>query len=240
MNIDFQKLAQLLIPTFLRKTFLIELIAPLMSPLQIMHSQFNLWFEEARYKANTNASVISLTHIIQREFDVIATIEELDGKPTDFMVTVSGTVDEVRLRTLINQYKIAGRSFTFRIGSVAYVCGFSNHVCEDIIELNSVAFIEHVCEDTREVYITAIIWQYSIVFTASRQVKSDITIAGNIIGHGGNGVSFTGSSFNVVILANAAVGSDSISTDQANIYTLDKSLISISPASDAYFNYILL
>lgn len=240
MNIDYNKLVQLLLPTFLRKTFLIELFRPLVVQLQTLQSQFNLWLNDARYKANSNASVISLTELIQRELDVLANIEELDGLPTDFKVTVSGTVDEVRLRSLINQYKIAGRSFTFRVGNVIYSSEFINHVQEDLIELYSCEFIGHVTEEGRDVTLTYTLEATQISFTASRPVMSELSIQGVIRGRTAAGLNYTVTSFEVVILVGEITGVDDsivINIIPGETYTFTHNSSSITPSSDSYFNY---
>lgn len=241
MNIDYSKLVQLLLPTFLRKSVLIELLRTLIGPLQIMHSQANLWFDDARYKANTNASVISLIHLIEREFDVLATIEELDGQPTDFKVTVSGTVDEVRLRALLNQYKIAGRSFTFRIGSVVYSSSFINHVCEDIIAVYSVEFIDYVCEESGYIYLSFGIGTRDITVNASRPVTSEISISGFIRGRMPSGVTYNATSFGVTILEGESMGTGDIILDPVSgeYYFVQESSVDIIPNSDTYFTYII-
>ena len=244
MNIDYNKLVQLLLPTFIRKNVLVELIWPMVAQLQIMHSQFNLWFDEARYKANTNASVVSLTELIQREFDVLANIEELDGLPTDFKVNVSGAVEEVRLRSLINQYKIAGRSFTFRVGTVGYSCGFINHRCEDITELYSVEFTDHVCESDGIILITSVLSVISadtlrVRVTASANVTSGVAVSGIISGYETGGGVLPIETFNVTILTGEATAQVDVGIPMGNYsYSLEHESIEIFPGSDQYYTYL--
>lgn len=240
MNIDYSKLVQLLLPTFLRKTFLVEFFRPLAVELQNLHSQFNLWLNDARYKANANASVVALTHLIQRELDVLVSIEEMDGKPTDFKVTVSGTVGEQRLRSLINQYKIAGRSFIFRIGNVAYSCGFINHVCEDITILYFVDFTDYACEDDGGVEISGYITDSDAFFSASRNVYSELSISGTILGRDSQGVQFYAGAFDVVILEHERNGYSAVTlnTVAGAYYFIAEGSVQITPSSDSYYSYI--
>jgi hypothetical protein len=112
----------------------------------VASNDFELFSDDAMYKANANASVISLEHHINREFDARAKITELDGKPVDFLVAVTGSVDEIRLRALIDQYKPAGKSYVFRIQEVVFTSRFIDHVCENMAVVYTSRFIEHVCE----------------------------------------------------------------------------------------------
>ena len=244
MNIDFSKLVQLLLPTFLRKEVLIELIRTMIWPLLDLHSRFNLWADSARYKANMNASVIALERHIQRELDVLAVIEEMDGKPTDFLVTVSGTVDEHRLKSLLDQYKLAGRSFIFRIGTVAYSCSFINHQCEDITELFEVEFTDHVCESDGIILITSVLSVISadtlrVRVTASANVTSDVTVSGIISGYETGGGVLPIETFNVTILTGEATAQVDVGIPMGNYsYSLEHESIEIFPGSDEYYTYL--
>ena len=241
MNIDYYKLVQLLLPVSLRKPVLVEFIRSLIWQVPALNSRFVLWAGNARYKANLNASVMALERLIQQEFDVPATIEELDGKPTDFLVNVSGSVDEVRLKALIGQYKLAGRSYTFRVGSAVYSCEFTNYACEDIREVFTLEFKEHYCEDDRNVYLSSVLMMIDaenleISFQASHTVKSDLTIAGRIIAVNNNG-HFVAGEFR----ANMANGNSSILIEVpvgiGSNYAIDSGFLTITPSGDSYFNY---
>lgn len=239
MNIDYSKLVQLLLPTFLRKEVLIELVRTMIWPLLDLSSRFNLWADSARYKANMNASVIALERHIQRELDVLAVIEEMDGKPIDFLVNVSGIVEEHRLKSLIDQYKLAGRSFAFRIGSVAYSCSFINHVCEDIIELYSVEFTDHVCEDDGGVYLSAYITPTSVVITASKNVMSEISMLATISGRDGNGDVFYAGEFEANFIPGDKTVTVAITLNEVTgaYYFIEEQSVHILPDSDSYYTY---
>lgn len=241
MNIDYSKLVQLLLPTFLRKEVLIELIRTMIWPLLDLHSRFNLWADSARYKANMNASVIALESHIQREFDVLAVIEEMDGKPIDFLLNVSGTVEEHRLKSLIDQYKLAGRSFAFRIGTVAYSCGFINHVCEDIIETYSVEFTDHVCEDNSTVYLSLYLTDTEAVASSDRPVGFNVTLSGEVYGRTSMGDEFYAGTFGVTIAANETYAANPITLNTVDgaYYYFKPELVSISTDLDNYYTYKL-
>ena len=86
----------------MRSNRLAELIRVLTREAESAYNQFNLQVPDWMYKINANASVISLKHHIKRELDVDAVITELDGKPIDFLVSVTGFVDEQRLKAMID------------------------------------------------------------------------------------------------------------------------------------------
>ena len=130
MGIDLLKLIRSLLVTFMRSNRLAELIRVFTREAESAYNQFNFNVPDWMYKINANASVISLQHHIKRELDVDALITELDGKPIDFLVEVTGFVDESQLRALIDNFKLSGKSYVFRVGSIVFSCQFTNHVCE--------------------------------------------------------------------------------------------------------------
>jgi hypothetical protein len=154
MRVDLLKLIQDFLLSFIRKSKVIEFIRSLVMPVQKATNDFELFSYEAMYRANANASAISLEHHIEREFDVKAKISEMDGKPVDFLVVIAGSVDEVRLRALIDQYKPAGKSYVFKIQEVVFSSQFIEHVCENMAVVFSSRFIEHVCETRQENTVT--------------------------------------------------------------------------------------
>jgi hypothetical protein len=146
MRVDLLKLIQYLLLPSLRKPKAVEFIRSLVSQATEAHNDFELSGYDRMYRANANASVISLEHHIKREFDARAVITNLDGKPTDFLVTVDGNVDEARLRALIDRYKLAGRSYVFKIQDVTFTSKFVDYVCENMKVAYTSKFVDHVCE----------------------------------------------------------------------------------------------
>ena len=129
MNINSHKLIKLLLPTFMRGNRIIEFIRVMLLQLENSYNTFNANVPDWLYKANANASVISLTHHVKRELDVDILITELDGTPIDFLVTVQGFVDYGQLSKLIDTYGLAGKSYVFENGEITYTCEWINHVC---------------------------------------------------------------------------------------------------------------
>lgn len=245
MFIDWNKYVRILLPSFMRKPVLTEFIRSLTWQVPFLNSAFNVWADSAKYKANVNASVIALEKLIQREFDVLATITELDGQPTDFLVTIDGTVDDAAVKALVNQFKLAGKSYTFKLGTVSFTASFDNYVCEDIIELLSASFTDYVCEDDGNVLINTTLRVYSIdtflvVSEATKNVASNVTITGNIVGYGSGGSQTFVASFSVTVASGTKTNQVNVSYTNTPglVYAIDESSINISPASDSYYNYI--
>lgn len=243
MIIDWHKYISLLLPLRMRTQRMIELVRTLVWQVPQLASRFNVWEQTAIYKGKITASTIALEKLIEREFGVLATIEELDGQPTDFLVNVAGPVDEVRLKALIDQYKLAGRSYAFKLGAVVYTSEFTNHVCEDIIELVTAAWIDHVCEDDGVVEIRG--WllkntqdQWEVLLKASRPVKSDLSISGRIEGTDGD-VTFWAGDFVGTFPADASQVNLNVTIDVIGglYYWIDGPSVGIDPASDIYYSY---
>ena len=138
MKINLQKYIADLLPTGLRRLGNIEFIRSLLQQVASVYGGFNRQVSDWLYKAHADASVLSLQHHIRREFDVDAAITELNGKPLDFLVTVTGAVDENALRAFIDKYKLAGKSFSFVTGNVSYTAEWLNHQCEIVLNENAI------------------------------------------------------------------------------------------------------
>ena len=179
MIIDFLKLIILTLPTRLRNLQIVELFRTLMQQLQVVFFRFTGRLQAWRYRIMSDASILSLKETIRRELEIDATITELSGRPTDFLVEVSGIYDENRLRALIDANKLAGKSYTFRLGETAYTAEFTNHLCENIIAIYTAEFSDYMCEDDMVVYIKLSAHKVSdgiwfIGATASRPVASNV------------------------------------------------------------------
>ncbi|MDR1370949.1 MAG: hypothetical protein LBJ72_12630 [Dysgonamonadaceae bacterium] len=247
MRVDLLKFIQDWLFSMFRKPGIIEFIRSLLLEVPKAHNSFELFSYDAKYKANANASVISLEHHINREFDVKAKITELDGKPIDFLVTVTGTVDEVRLRSLIDKYKLAGKSYVFKIGEVIYTAGFINFECENIIEAYTVEFNDHVCEEDNEVYFTVTIlptensgaanehkWQVKV--NSTKPVRGDLRLdiwVPFIYSDGQDRLAIT----SVFLSSGENEAYADLSLYETEVTFLGWEIHSITPNHDSYYNY---
>lgn len=230
MRVDAGKLVQMLLPGKWRNVRLIEWIRTHLVQLPSLQDGFNLWAEEMKFKGNMNASVLSLQKLIERELSALVSIEEMDGKPFDFMVNVAGNVDERQLKDLVNRYKLAGKSFTFRIGSVSYQAEFSNHVCEDLVSDFTAEFIDHVCEIDPVFYLSGYVTSEKVYFYVSRELEYDITIYGDIHGRDTLGAEFYAGSFELQMLAGQKQGNISVTlqTVDGAYYYMYKNLLNVT------------
>lgn len=145
MKIDFHKLIELLLPTFLRSPRILALLRVLVAkPLQRLFVPFYIWRTKSRYESSVTPQVCSLIHAIERTFDCVAEITELDGKPYDFLVSIDRSADLNAIREFIDKHKLAGKSYIFRLGDAAFSATWLNHVDEHLIEEYATTWIEHV------------------------------------------------------------------------------------------------
>lgn len=245
MIINWYKYIREMLPPRLRLTRLVELLRVLVFQIPKIGSDFDLSLAQLKYKVNINASVIALEKLIETELDALADIEELDGKPFDFLVNVHSPVDETLLKALVNKYKIAGKSFAFKLGAVDYTSEFINHECEDIIELYTAEFTDYICEEDGINKITLFLGftgsgSMRITAKARQLVKSDISITGSVVGYNNNQNVLDGGNFNITINAGSANGSDDIEMNsEAESYNFNVSMLTVSPSSDEYYNYVI-
>lgn len=144
MKIDFYELVELLTPTFLRRSRLLSMLRVMVAnPLQRLFVRFHLWRNKSRYEASVSPQVISLIHAIERTFDCVAEITELDGKPYDFLVSIDRSADLNAIREFIDRHKLAGKSYVFRLGDAAFSVTWLNHVDEHLVEEYSAEWIDH-------------------------------------------------------------------------------------------------
>jgi len=237
MRIDLLKMIRNLLFSGIRKPKVTEFIRSLLAEVPKACNDFELFSCDAKYRANANASVISLEHHIEREFDVKVKITELDGKPFDFLVTTTGSVDENRLKVLIDNYKLYGKSYVFSLEGVVFTAEFTDYVCENMTEFYSAEFTNYVCEKKEVVEVTISAYaRHSFGWTVEarpdKPVKSVISIHGRLRMdtnemnsfymqlHPEGGVS----SFDILSVATGLA---------ENAIILDL----FSPSSDEYYNY---
>lgn len=144
MQINLIKLISDLLNTRIRSTLLVQMLFALTSHAAVVLNKVKLLTLDLLYRINADASVISLQNQIKRELDVDAVITELNGQPVDFLVTINGFVDENRLRALITDRKLAGKSFVFVTGDTTYTATWINHVCAQVYTDNIIYITQSI------------------------------------------------------------------------------------------------
>lgn len=158
--VDFDKLIELLLPTFLRKERVLNLLRVLIvEQVKKMSNEFQLWKFNADYDAAVTSQVCSLEAAIARNFDVTAYIKELDGRPYDFIVEFDRPADLSKISEFINRHKLAGKSFLFQTGESAYTARWVNYVYENIITAYTGKWIDYVNEDDCVIVVKAYLYQ---------------------------------------------------------------------------------
>lgn len=90
-DVNFKRLALLLLPTFLRRPLLAAFAYAFVSPLQYLHTRFILWKRESDYRLEHNGQVCYLRALLNDKFD-----------PIERRITITETVENVGF---INMHK---------------------------------------------------------------------------------------------------------------------------------------
>ena len=219
MRINLYKLIRSLLVTFMRTIRLTELIGVFTREVETAYNQFNLSVPDLMYKINAKASVISLQHHIKRELGVDAAITELDGKPIDFLVSITGFVDESQLRALIENYKLSGKSFVFKVGNEVYTAKFGNWYCESLYDNNLLT----PQFDTNHVWVTSAL-----------DVTSTLTITVRV------DISGRPSQTHTVTIPNEGNESNHLTIIDGSFFVSISgvTILAVNPVRDTYYNYI--
>lgn len=166
MKIDYNKLVELLLPTFLRRPRILALLRVLVAkPLQQLFVRFHIWRLQSRYEASVSPQVCSLIHAIERTFDCVAEITELDGKPYDFLVSIDRSADLNAIREFIDKHKLAGKSYIFQLGDAVFSVTWLNHVDEHLIEEYAAEWVDYIDSKVMPCYVR-------IFYTSGNDVDS--------------------------------------------------------------------
>jgi hypothetical protein len=238
MRIDLLKMIRNLLFSGIRKPKVTEFIRSLLAEVPKACNDFELFSCDAKYRANANASVISLEHHIEREFDVKVKITELDGKPFDFLVTTTGSVDENRLKALIDNYKLYGKSYVFSLEGVVFTAEFTDYVCENMVEVYSAEFTNYVCEKREVVEVTIYAYMkyeglWVVEAYSDKPVKSSINITGHLVLDDAYAERF----FFLELTPGGGISDFSIQSDATKMAEKKIFLSSFLPSSDEYYDY---
>ena len=186
---DFNRLVELLLPTFLRNSRIVAMLRALMAtPLQNRHTDFHLFREKTRYEAAITPQVCSLSDAVQRKFDVSCEITELDGKPYDFLVSIDRSTDLNAIRDFLNRFSLAGKTFLFALGDTVHTAEWSEYVDENLVERYTASWLDYVSEHDGNVLVRLHFWSeinlntqkvtYHIDARSEMNVKVDVQITG--------------------------------------------------------------
>ena len=151
MIIDFHKLTVMLLPFSLRKARLIALYQVLIaSQLKMLNMEWSLYMSNAKMRAKLQTRTCDIETVMGKELEADILIEPLSGRPTDFMIHVEGSSDINQMQSLIEQFKPAGRSYSFEITDVTYIAEWVDPVDEDYQETFVTEWMDHINSDVDE------------------------------------------------------------------------------------------
>lgn len=180
--LDFFKLIELLLPHSMRKSTIMSLLQVLIAKqMQPLFADYHIFRQKTKFEASVTPQACFLEYAIERLFDVNCSISELDGYPTDFLVSIDRSTDLNAIRAFLDKHKLAGRSYVFELGDTIFTAKWSSYVDEDIVEVFTATWSEFVNEDDGIVTISSFISQFDsennkvyVYFSSNKAVASDI------------------------------------------------------------------
>lgn len=244
MNIDFNKLITLLLPTFMRNG-LTSIVQAVASQFTSLYTDFQLWQIDIRLQAAMTCQVMYLETILNYRLlgSFIRTIyiSDGDGVIVDFIINVPAglNVDNYRMIALIEKYKIAGKRYIIGQSAYTYQVNWSDFYCESAEKEYVVQWIVPVCELLYEqslinnlVYVqfnNTIIHALSPINVASR-----VLVSMHVIYLNGHTMDF---STYIEIGTNLSPAVDAQEPGDYGSKVSSVTLISVSPQFDATYNY---
>lgn len=141
---NWSKYILLLLPPRLRFVRLHAFLTVLLSPIVSLYDQFQSWQARKKMQLSATPQTIWLPKIIWEEMGAKIGIEYNDNIPDFWVIVYDNNVDIPRLRTLIEHYKLAGKSYNFRYKDIVISQSWSNYVCEIYEVLSN--WSSYVCE----------------------------------------------------------------------------------------------
>jgi len=151
MNIDFEKLLKLLLPTFLRSG-LVDLVKAIAYPFTTIYTAWKTWYNDIILQSSITCQVIYLELIINYRifgsYNRVIFITDGDQVTYDFIVNVpSGTVYNVQLLIgLLEKYKATGKRYTINQTAYEYEYEWGSQVCEKVDRTFDFVWSSPVCE----------------------------------------------------------------------------------------------
>lgn len=152
---NWSKYILLLLPPRMRFIGLHAFLSVLLSPVKSLHDQFAEWQIRKKMQMAATPQAIWLPKIVWEEMGAKIGIEYSDGIPDFWVIVYDDNADISRLRTLIERYKLAGKSYRikrqdemiiqewidFVCTSFEYRSFFNAFVCVDSGLINNYIFI---------------------------------------------------------------------------------------------------
>lgn len=161
MNINWARWILERLPFSLRVNRVYVLCLLFTQPVRLLHASFVAWSGKMRNRAGATAQVCMLKKVIFDELGISIEIEEGDGMPYDFIVKTSlaDTDKEQQMLAMLNQHKMAGKSYLYINEMVSYGTTWEDFVCE-VCEYSAVWGTSWVCEQKQKEVITIKVLPY--------------------------------------------------------------------------------
>jgi len=239
MNIDFNKLINLLMPTFLRSESLAAIYTAVSTPLITEFALFKAWQTDMRLQAAMTCQVMYIEAILNYRLfsNFLRTIylTDGDGITVDFIVNIPDgiTVNGQLLVSLLEKYKLKGKRYTIGQSTVTYEIAWTDPVCE----LNGITYeaswTDPVCEKTD---VGPIDNNIRVLFSGNgAHVESDYTVASNVTIVVNLSIAHTGQDGNYNFYLPLGTSQSEAFLSDYGIISAD--IVSITPNSDSSYNY---
>jgi len=126
---NWSKYILLLLPPRLRFIRLHAFLTVLLSPVVSLYDQFRSWQARKKMQLSATPQAIWLPKIVWEEMGAKIGIEYSDGIPDFWVIVYDDNADIPRLRTLIERYKLAGKSYRIKLQDETITQEWIDFVC---------------------------------------------------------------------------------------------------------------
>lgn len=263
MKIDFSKLVVLLLPQTLRQTKLAYFIEACAEPFKVLYNSLVSYNATKRLEIATNYQTCYLeaylNYILLGSFDRQITITDGDGITVDFYIVIPTTVSVniYRVEAIVDKYKLIGKRYSVIGGSVTYASTWQTFLAE-IVSVTNVGvwqtFLPEIITTTKDIDVNLTATPYkesgtlimevylqdntlaestlTVVIAYTYAIQTDRTEQGHI--------KYLQKKDTLFIYADSSASQETIEASYGGGTIVDNSwkIVSITPESDAYYNYI--
>lgn len=241
MKIDYDRLILLLLPLRIRTVRLVSLLRVLISPIILMHDTFHTWAEKRRLRAAATPQALMLERLVLSETGLSVQILPVEtGASPDFEVKHpdnASAADVEAARSVIDRYKLAGKSYRV-VGSVVpftiawsdFLCAVAYNAAEETQEWNDmVCAVISTNRPVNQIRVSQRGFDYRLY--SNQPVTSDITVTIEFTQDASMG-SQVGSVTGIIYAGQYEVGLTTMSYVQSY-----RCIEGPTPSSDANFTY---
>lgn len=162
MKLNFEILANYLLPSMLRKPVIGAWLSALTTPLDRLYSDFQSWQSDIRLQAAVTCQVMYMEAVIN--FRLLGTFERVifitdgDGINVDFIVNVPDGIEfnAQLLVSLLEKYKLKGKRYSVGQSAITYAVSWTDMICETPEFTFANVWTNMVCEQVNMCRITSV------------------------------------------------------------------------------------